>query len=54
MKGWKTKTGSVLTMIGTLYKMYYGLIDVPTGITVIGAALTAWGIGHKIDKNGLM
>ena len=61
MKGWKTKVGAiglVLTGIGTVI----GGIDfetfavdsdkLTTGFGMIGAGLTAFGIGHKIEKAG--
>jgi hypothetical protein len=50
MKGWKTTLGAIITIIGTAYGMYHGATDIGTGIGIIGGALSAIGIGHKLDK----
>lgn len=50
MTGWKTKTGAILSIVGTLWGMYNSIISVPEGLQAIGVAIAALGIGHKIDK----
>jgi len=51
MSGWKTWLGVIVTIVGTMYGMYNGTIDVATGIQAIGASVGVIGIGHKLDKN---
>lgn len=61
MKGWKVKTGTILISVGvTLSSMsdiiqdfdffiwldFYGKIFMG-----LGTSLTAWGLGHKLEKN---
>lgn len=55
MKGWKTKTGAILIALSTVIPPISGLplelAEAVTNImTGVGAALTFWGIGHKIEK----
>jgi hypothetical protein len=60
MKGWKTKTGAALLAIGSVAPGIADACPNPEMATWIlfagkllqglGAALTAYGIGHKIEK----
>lgn len=61
MSGWKTKTGTVLLATGSILLGSADLVPAPTVmpwlkfigtvLTGIGGSLTAWGVGHKIEKN---
>jgi hypothetical protein len=61
MKGWKTKTGAILLSVGAFLSSTSELIQDPdifmwmdfAGKTILGlgTSLTAWGLGHKLDKN---
>jgi hypothetical protein len=55
MKGWKTKTGAsivalaaLLGSIAAIYKPEW--VPVFEAFAGVGAALAAWGLGHKIEK----
>jgi hypothetical protein len=50
MSGWKTTTGAVLTALSTIFGMYNGNVSIVEGVQIIGAALSAIGLGHKLDK----
>lgn len=61
MSGWKTKWGSILLVVGTTIM---GASDIAPSLqlgewmdfigtiaTGAGTSLTAWGLGHKLEKN---
>lgn len=62
MKGWKTKWGAIILLAGQTVTGAADIAPDPTAaewirfagkiLTGIGTGLTAWGIGHKIEKAG--
>ena len=51
MKGWKTWVGAVLIAVGhTMQTIFPDLYDVGQTLQGLGVAITAVGIGHKIEK----
>lgn len=62
MKGWKTKTGAIIAVIGGALlagsqvcpdeSLKSWIIFAGTILASAGGGLGAYGIGHKIEKNG--
>ena len=59
MKGWKTKTGAILTTLGGVLVSSAESVSDEVGVWLalagkvlmaVGGPLAAWGLGHKIDK----
>lgn len=60
MSGWKTKAGSMVLALGgfvmAMSKAFPDFDDLLNSggqfLVATGTALTAWGLGHKIEKMG--
>ena len=57
MSGWKTKLGSLIMAMSQILPGIFlqhnpELHEAATGVLAsVGAGLTAWGLGHKIEKS---
>lgn len=50
MKGWKTLSGGLLSILYGLWRVYEGDTDIGGQAIINGLAII--GIGHKLDKLG--
>ena len=62
MAGWKTWTGAAILACTGLAKVIGAVqnfpdvngVELKDGLEIIGAAVVTVGIGHKIDKSGIV
>lgn len=56
MGGWKTKLGTAVIALGTVLRtipqFFPGQQEVGEALIGLGAAITGYGIAHKIEKKG--
>ena len=62
MRGWKTWTGAAVLVLTGVAKVVGAVqnfpdvngADLKDGLEIVGAAIAIVGIGHKIDKSGIV